>query len=788
MTTSFPLTRRALLASGAVTLAVPALAQTPPPYKNRSAPIVIRVRDLLARMTLEEKAAQMRCLWLGKFGILDKAGHLDAAKAEKALSNGVGQIARPGDTMGTPEFRNRPFRDVASAVQFHNEVQRFLVENTRLGIPALFHEETAHGLMGAEATIFPIPPALASTWDPELVEDVFTVAARQARMRGATVGLSPVLDLMREPRFGRTEEFFSEDPHLTAQMGIAAVRGLQGRRRPIAADRVFATLKHFIHGSPQGGLNLAPAEATDRTLRENYLVPFGEVIAAADPAVVMPSYNEVAGVPAHANIELLRTTGRGRLGFKGAYFSDYGGVTNLESQHHVAASNDEAAIMALRAGVDAELPDGEAYARLPELVRLGRIAEVQIDAAVSRILALKFEAGLFENPYADSGRAVRASNQPADEVLARRSAERAIILLKNDGILPLDPHAATRLAVIGPNAFRPQLGGYSGQNARSVSILDGVKSAAGARMSIDFAEGVRISDNDEGTRRPGAFKPVPEAANTSRIEAAVALARRSDVVLLVLGDRPEITREATNPAEPGDRNTLNLFGDQDRLVDAVVATGKPVIALLLQGRPLAVTKLAEHANALVQGWYLGQAGGTAFANVLFGKVNPGGKLTVSLPRSVGDLPVFYNRHPSADINQYVEGRRRPLFAFGHGLSYTTFELSAPRLPKSKIGATENFTVEIDVSNTGLRVGDEVVQLYVRDQVSSVPRPVLELKKFQRVTLKAKEKRTVRFELGPHDLAFWDIEMRWTVEPGKFTILAGNSSNDLKAVELVVTGS
>jgi beta-glucosidase len=318
-----------------------------------------------------------------------------------------------------------------------------------------------------------------------------------------------------------------------------------------------------------------------------------------------------------------------------------------------------------------------------------------------------------------------------------------------------------------------------------VSVLDGIKAAAGGRMTVEFAEGARITRTEAAGGRHGALDPVPEAENTARIEEAVALATRSDVVLLVLGDRPEVTRESVKPEDPGDRNTLNLFGDQDRLVDAVLATGKPVVALLLNGRPLAVPTLAERANALLQGWFLGQAGGTAVANVVFGRVNPGGKLTVSVPRSVGDLPIYYNRHPSADINQYVEGKRRPLYPFGHGLSYTTFELSAPRLSSAEIAPGDRFSVEVDVTNTGPRGGDEVVQIYIRDQVSSVPRPVLELKAFRRVTLKRGEKRTVRFELGPDDLAFWDIDMNRTVEPGKFSIFAGNSSDNLKSSEITV---
>jgi beta-glucosidase len=748
----------------------------------------MRVRDLLSRMTLEEKVVQMRSAWSSKKYFMDADGNFSAEKAAAFMPIGVGQVGRPSDRKGASDYLKRGMRSIEETVAFANGVQKYLVEQTRLGIPALFHEETAHGLLAADATIFPIPPALASTWDPDLVEQAFSVAAREMRLRGGTVALSPVLDLAREPRYGRVEEFFSEDPYLTAQMGIAAARGQQGRTRPLAKDKVYVTLKHFVHAAPQGGLNLAPANISERDLRENYLVPFAAVIQEVDPAAIMPSYNEVEGVPSYASVDLLEKTGRGRLGFKGAYFSDYHAIDHLADMHHVAADFSEAAVIALRSGVDADLPEGDCYATLPALVRSGKVREEQIDAAVSRILALKFEAGLFENPYVDARRAVRNTNTAADVALARRTAQKAVVLLQNDGALPLNPNSALKLAVIGPNAQKPVLGGYSGGNAKAVGVLAGIRAAAGPKMSVEYAEGVRIVEHMPGPLAyMGPARPVPEVENRARIAEAVALANRSDVILLAVGDDPTITREGTLKALPGDRNSLDLFGMQNDLIEALIATGKPIVALLLNGRALAVNRLAEKANALIEGWYLGQEGGNAFADVLFGKVNPGGKLPVSFARSVGELPVFYNRHPSSDANHYVEGERKPLFPFGHGLSYTTFDLSAPRLRKDNIGRDEGFSVEVDVANTGTRVGDEVVQLYIRDDVSSVPRPVLELEAFRRITVGPGERQTVRFELGADALAFWDIAWNWTVEPGTFTIFAGNSSAALKATKLTVIG-
>lgn len=788
MSDHLALTRRALLASSIFVM--PAVAMGAPAamiYRDPKAPTEARVHDLLMRMTLEEKVAQLRCMWTSKGEVLDKDGAFSPQKAKAVIPDGIGQMARINDTAGTSNVMKTGYRGVTDAIGMANAVQRYHVEQTRLGIPALFHVETAHGYMGRGATIFPTAPGLASTWDPELVEQAFAVAGREARAGGSTVGLSPVLDLARDPRYGRVEEFFGEDPYLTGQMGIASVHGQQGRTRPLANDKIFVTLKHFVHGPPQGGLNISPADISERTLREAFLVPFAAAIRTANPAVVMPSYNEVEGVPSSANRELLQTTGRERLGFRGAYFSDYGAISDLANKHHMATDLDGAAVLAMNAGVDADLPEGEAYARLPGLVRAGRVSQAQVDAAVARVLAMKFEAGLFEKPYVDAERAAARTNTPADVKLARTVAQKSLVLLKNDGVLPLNPRARLKLAVIGPNGVEPLFGGYSGINDKAVGILDGVRAAAGPNLAIEQADGVWIIGPPSiSEHRTGPIKFIPPGGNAGRIAQAVEVANRSDLILLVLGDRPEITREAVADFLPGDRSTLGLFGDQDALVEALLATGKPIIAVLINGRPLAVTRLAAKANALVEAWYPGQEGGHAVADMLFGKINPGGKLPVTFPRSVGELPVYYDRHLSADLNRYVEGMRQPLFPFGHGLSYTTFQISAPRLAKPQISPSETAVVEVDVANAGERDGDEVVQLYIRDEVSSVPRPVLELRAFERVSLKAGERRTVRFELSPDALAFWNIDMKWVVEPGIFTISAGPSSAVLKSTTLTVT--
>jgi beta-glucosidase len=445
----------------------------------------------------------------------------------------------------------------------------------------------------------------------------------------------------------------------------------------------------------------------------------------------------------------------------------------------------DAAERAIKTGVDVETPDPEAYVYLPELVREGRVPQKLVDDAVRRVLTLKFQAGLFENPYPDVASAEAKTATPDAIALAREAAQRAVVLLKNEKqLLPLNPSKIRRMAVIGTHAKDTPIGGYSDVPGHVVSVLEGMQEAGKGRFAVDYSEGVRITQSrcwscDE-------VKLVPASVNRKLIAAAVQTARKADVIVMVLGDNEQTSREAWADNHLGDRSSLDLVGQQEELARAILALHKPTVVVLLNGRPLAVNYLAEHAPALVEGWYLGQETGHAVADVLFGKVNPGGKLPVSIARSAGQLPVFYNHKPSSRRG-YLFDTTKPLYPFGYGLSYTKFDISAPRVVTPSIAAGQPAQVEVDVANTGPRVGDEVVQLYVRDDEASVTRPVIELKRFQRVTLAPGEKRTIRFDLQPDDLALWNPDMKHVVEPGTFTVYAGPNSVDLRPAKLTVTG-
>jgi beta-glucosidase len=748
------------------------------------------VEDLIARMTLEEKAAQLVTVWEHKGKIQTPEGAFSAEKASQAFPNGLGQIARPSDKRGVTVSNaaagaaagaNREARDTADYV---NAAQRWAVERTRLGIPILMHEEALHGYVARGATSFPQSIGLASSWDPELVERVFAVAAREMRARGTNLALAPVVDVARDPRWGRIEETYGEDPYLVSEMGLAAIRGFQGRTLPLKADKVLVTLKHMTgHGQPENGTNVGPAQISERTLRENFFPPFERAVKELPVRSVMASYNEIDGIPSHGNPWLLNDVLRGEWGFKGAVVSDYFAIREMVTRHRMFADIKDAAVRAIHSGVDAETPDGEAYVHLPELVRAGRVPQALVDQAVRRVLRLKFEAGLFENPYADARRAERRTATPDAVALAREAARRSIVLLKNEGdLLPLDEGRIKRLAVLGTHARDTPIGGYSDEPRHVVSVLEGIRSAARGRFEVDYAEGVRLTRSRSWSADP--VELVPAEENRRLIAEAVEAARGADVVVMVLGDNEQLSREAWADQHLGDRSSLDLVGQQEELARAVLALGKPTVVVLLNGRPLSVNYLAGNAPALVEGWYLGQETGNAVADVLFGKANPGGKLPVTIARSVGQLPVFYNRKPTARRG-YLFDTTAPLYPFGHGLSYTRFEVSAPRLADSSIGVGETARVSVDVANTGRRTGDEVIQLYVRDDEASVTRPVLELKRFKRVTLSPGERRTVSFELRPDDLALWNMAMRKVVEPGTFTISAGPNSVDLKSVKLTV---
>ena len=763
-----------------------------PLYKDASQSIAARVEDLLSRMTLDEKVAQMMAVWEHKDLIQDASGNFSAAKAGASFRYGLGQIARPSDRRGVAVDSNGAAgasgthgRGPRETADYTNAAQHWALENTRLGIPIMMHEESLHGYVARDATSFPQAIGLASTWDPALLTRIFSVAAREMRARGATLALAPVVDVARDPRWGRIEETFGEDPTLVSEMGLAAMRGFQGETLPLASDKVFVTLKHMTgHGQPANGTNTGPADLGERELRTDFFPPFQKAVANLPIRAVMPSYNEIDGVPSHINKWLLTDILRKEWGYQGSVVSDYFAIRELVVRHKLFGDLGAAASAALEAGVDTETPDGEAYRLLPGLVRSGKVPQAEVDAAVRRILRMKFESGLFEHPYVDAGLAEARTATPDAQALARQAAREAIVLLKNDrALLPLDPARIGHLLVVGTHARDTPIGGYSDEPKHVVSVLEGLQNAAQGRFKVDYSEGVRITESRQWTGDE--VKLVDPAVNARLITDAVAAARKADVVVMVLGDNEQTSREAWADNHLGDRSSLDLIGQQNDLAAAILALGKPTVVVLLNGRPLSINMLAEKAPAIVEGWYLGQETGNAVADVLLGSANPGGKLPVSIARSVGQLPIFYNRKPSARRG-YLFDTTSPLYPFGYGLSYTSFSIGAPRLARESIGKAESTQVAVDVTNTGARTGDEVVQLYVRDDFSSVTRPVIELKHFQRVTLAPGERRTVAFNLKPDDLALWNAQMKHVVEPGTFTISAGPNSVDLKSVTLTVT--
>ncbi|MBR0552517.1 glycoside hydrolase family 3 N-terminal domain-containing protein [Stakelama marina] len=773
------------LVPGPAILAAPAPAQADQPvYKDASAPVDARVDDLLARMTLEEKVAQLQVIWENKDKVFDKDLQFVPAKASKAYPDGIGGVARPSDAHGPISPRVEPGRDTAQTIKLVNAMQRWAMTKTRLGIPILFHEEGLHGYAALGATSFPQAIALASTWDPDLVRQTNAVTAREIRARGVTQALSPVVDIARDPRWGRIEETFGEDPYLVGEMGVAAVEGLQGpgHGRTLRPGKVFATLKHLTgHGQPESGENVGPAQISERELRNYFFPPFQQVIKRTAVEAVMPSYNEIDGVPSHANKWLLTDVLRGEWGFKGVVVSDYSAIDQLQSLHHVAGSLEQAAREALDAGVDMDLPDGLSYQTLVKQVRDGKVPMAEIDQAVRYVLEMKFRAGLFENPYADVREAEAVTNTADARALAQKAAEKAVVLLKNDGTLPLK--ATGTIAVIGPDAAKAHLGGYYGQPPSTVSLLDGVRSYVGDKAKVTYAEGVRITKNDDWWADK--VELADPAENAKRIQEAVAVARGADTIILNIGGNEQTSREGWAAGHLGDRASLKMVGQQQALFDALKALGKPIVVVLTNGRPLATVKVADQANALMESWYLGEQTGTALARTLFGAVNPGGKLPVTIPRDVGQIPLYYNYKPSAHRG-YLFTPKSPLFPFGYGLSYTSFDLSVPRLSKATIGTGGSVQVSVDVKNTGSMAGDEVVQLYIRDQVSSVTTPVKALKGFQRVTLKPGEQRTVTFTLTPEAFALWNLDMNHVVEPGDFDIMTGDNSVDLKKTVLTIT--
>jgi beta-glucosidase len=768
-----------------------ALTQEPTPvYKDTGAATTVRVRDLLGRMTVEEKVAQLESGWtlpslsgMSGTSLFSKNG-VNEAEAKKLAGSGLGTYAFLDEFTSTGDAR-----DPRMGAQRRNLLQAWVLKNTRLGIPIMFHGEALHGAVRPGATSFPEAVGLGSTWDPDLLQKVFTVAGRESRAAGNTMVLAPVLDLSRDPRYGRVEEMYSEDPYLVAKLATAAVRGLQGVNSdtdPLDQNHVYATLKHFVHGQPENGTNVGPNDFSERTMRSVFMYPFEQVVKNAHPAAVMPSYNENnGGIPSHANPWLLRQVLRGEWGFNGITASDYTAVSELASRHHVAADQPAAGVLALESGVDMELPTPSGFPGLVQAAKSGRIPMKDLDDAVGRVLTAKFRAGLFEHPYVDEERAAAEVGAKENIPLARQAADEAIVLLQNkSNILPLDPSKIKTLAVIGPNGNKERLGGYAALPAYYVTMLDGIQKRLGAGVKVVSAEGCHISEPDSGPNlnSMSIYKAPKPETDEKLLSEAVQAAQSADVIVLALGGNEVVSRESIGYGMIGDSDTLDLPGRQMDLVREIVKLGKPTVAVLLNGKAYAITELSDRVPGIVEGWYLGQETGNAIAGVLLGDVNPSGHLPISIPRNVGQLPVYYYKTPAARRG-YVFGDNSPLFPFGLGLSYTTFAYGNPTLERNTIKPDETTHISVTVTNTGSRAGDTVVQMYVHHTVNIVVQPIIVLRGFKRIHLERGAGTLVTFEVGPEQLSILNAAMKRVVEPGKVEIRIGANSVETTSTPL-----
>lgn len=761
-------------------------------YWNATLPVEQRVADLLARMTLEEKIAQIITIWNDKPKVQDDGNFFDGEKASSLYPDGLGLFARPSDLKGPGSPRINKPRSIEESIRYVNALQIWARTQTRLGIPVLTHEESLHGLAALNATSFPQSIGLASTWDPDLVRDVNDYIASEVRARGVHQVLSPVVDVARDPRWGRIEETFGEDPYLVGEMGVAAVEGLQGvgKNPKLGQGQVLATLKHMTgHGQPESGTNIGPAQISERTLREMFFPPFKEVVDRTAIQAVMASYNEIDGIPSHSNNWLLNGVLRGEWGYQGAVVSDYYAIEEMVTNHRIAKDIPEAARIALGAGVDVDLPSGIAFSTLGDQVKDGKVSMTAIDQAVTRLLTMKFNAGLFEDPFVDDMAPALRSNTQQGKSLALKAAEKSVILLKNEGALPLAlpaKNATTKkptIAVIGPNANVARLGGYYGIPRDTVTPLEGITQYVGNKANLVYAKGVTITKNDDWWADEVELGDVDD--NKRLIAEAVEAARGADTILLFIGDTEQSSREGWAVGHLGDRTSLDLVAQQNDLFAELKKLGKPIISVLINGRPPSYAQISEQSDAILETWYAGEQQGNAIANILFGKVNPGGKLPVTVARNVGQLPVFYN-HKTSARRGYLFSDKSPLYPFGFGLSYTQFALGKPILSSTTIAAGSNVTVSVPVTNKGDRAGDETVQIYLRDDTSSVTRPVKELAGFKRVTLQPGETKMVDIVIKSDRFAFWNRDMKRVIEPGTFTIMIGPNSAELQSVKLTIT--
>ena len=764
-----------MVCSMALNLSAAKKTKTQFPYQNPQLPVEERVNDLIGRMTLEEKVGQLRCTLAWNYYTIQGKNVVPSESFKKDIAEG--QIGMLWATYRADPWTQKSLENGLNpelAAKAGNAFQKYVIENTRLGIPLFLAEEAPHGHMAIGTTVFPTGFGMAATWDPALIERVGEVISREIRLQGGHISYGPVLDLAREPRWSRVEETMGEDPVLAGELGAAMVKGLGGGdlSKPWST---IATLKHFIgYGTTESGQNGAPTIAGPRDIQENFLPPFKKAIDAGALSV-MTSYNTLDGIPSTGSKALLTDLLRGEWGFRGFVVSDLYSIDVMWNNHRVASSRQDAGVMALKAGVDADL-GASAYVPLADAVQKGLVDEEEINRAVANILRLKFEMGLFENPYVDVELAKNQVRSESNKDVARLVARESITLLKNEAnTLPLSKDK--KILVCGPNADNVynMLGDYtSPQDDGNVkTILDGIRQKL-STSQVEYVKGCAVRDT-----------------TASNITEAVEAARRADVIVVAIGGSSardfKTSYKETGAAvtdsktisdmdcgEGFDRATLTPLGDQMKLLEALKQTGKPLVVIYIEGRPMDKSWAAQHADALLTAYYPGQEGGTAIADVLFGDYNPAGRLPVSVPANVGQLPVYYNKKPPMP-HDYVEMSARPLYPFGYGLSYTTFKYDNLNIEKQ---GKADFCVTLDVTNTGGYDGDEVVQLYIHDEYASTAQPLMQLKKFQRVFIPKGETREVSFALNADDLSIVNADMKRVVESGDFTIMIGSSSDNI----------
>jgi beta-glucosidase len=748
------------------------------PYQNSSLPVETRMRDLLSRMTLAEKIDQL--VQKGAENIAMEGGKADESSLQKLFGGrSVGALCvKFGDDL------QESARRLAAG-------QHYLRTQTRLGIPALTINEGLHGVLARGATIYPQFLALGCAWNPDLAERMGAQISSESSAAGINQLLTPMIEVVRDSRWGRVEECIGESPFLVGRLTAAYTLGIQGdlRSKPLAHDKSLAMLKTIAgYSSPVNGINIAPSIVGERELRSVYLPPVEKVIRETGVLAVMPSYNEVDGIPSHASRWLLEGVLRKEWGFRGYTYSDWGGVIFNFNFHHVASSEADAARMAITAGVDLEAPDPECYQHLVDLVRSGTLQESEIDKAAARVLRVKFLAGLFDGrPDANPDRLAQVAHCPEHVALSRRIAEESIVLLKNEGnLLPLDPTRLQSVAVIGPNADQVQFGDYcwSKSNKDGITILHGLRERLGPGVQVRYAKGCDLTGH-----------------STTGFAAAVEAARQSDLAIVVLGDTSMILSgvgwedpslpasgtvgegyDVTDPAPPG---------VQQELLRALLSAGRPLVAILLNGRPYSVPWMKEQVPAIIEAFYPGEQQGYAVADILLGKVNPSGRLSMTVPQSAGHIPTVHDYRPSGrgyyhrpgSPNQlgrdYVFSSPDPLWPFGYGLSYTRFEYSGLKVESPTIAINGEVHLSFDLKNTGTCPGKEVAQIYIRDDVSSVTTPVMRLTGFEKVELRPGESRRLAIKIPAMELALWDVDMHRVVEPGTFTLMVGASAEDIR---------